>query len=68
MTQKQVKTIDDTFVTGKRYIMEHTHKAFGGGFFEVKVDEITEDLVKLNGKWHNAKTYLETRKIINEIK
>jgi len=56
------------FEKDKVYLMEHNHKAFGGGYWEAKVDNIIGDKVSLNGKWHVTKTYLETRTIISEIK
>ena len=55
------------FTVGKSYLMEHKHKAFGGGMWVAECTHIIGDRVCLNGKWHNANTYLETREIISEV-
>jgi len=55
------------FEEGKTYLMEHSHKAYGGGAWTVTCTNVIGERICLNGKWHVAKIYLETRNILSEV-
>ena len=55
------------FEKGKRYIVERTSKAHGGGLLEVGVQNMTEKYIKYNDVWHTIKSTEERFTILEEI-
>ena len=55
------------FEEGKSYLVEFSHKAFGGGMWTTACTQVIGDRVCLSGKWHDANLYLESRTILSEV-
>lgn len=60
---KKIKTL----IKGKKYLVERTTKAFGGGIEECLIENRTETRIKVFGKWHTIKSFNENYTILEEL-
>jgi len=55
------------FEKGKTYLVERTTKVYGGGIFELTIENMTKKHLKYNGNWHKIGNVEERYTILEEL-
>lgn len=56
------------FEEGKTYLVERSHKAFGGGLYEIKIEKmIGKEYIKADGKWNSYEGFVSEWIILADL-